>query len=355
MRYLRPSLAILLFPTLAFGQDQTFEVFGTIRGEYNSKVYFFYDGNYKQKDSISAEIKDGKFYFKASAHLPIQARFHLDQQSYIQDVYIDSKATYLDCSNKINLYGNDNDTMNLFSITNVNGSESEILKRNFENQLSSLKASDKTEQQKNQEYYDELYSFVSDHPKNKVSAYLLSKASSLRYSQVENLYNLIDTSLNKTFEAKEIFKLLNQLDKSKNQAIGVAFHDFILKDSNGVDVDTKDFRGKYTLIVCWASWCKPCRAEHPDLNMLYKKYKDKKFKMIGLSFDKDKGKWKQAIVKDKLYWTQVIDLDAFDGKTAKYYDIEAIPTNFLLDKKGKIIGVGLTDKEIEATIKSFFN
>ena len=118
-----------MLSAFTFGQTRTFEIFGTITGEYNSKIYFFYDNNYKQKDSISSEIKDGKFYFKATASLPIQARFHLDQQSFIQDIYIDGKKILLTCSNHIKIYGKDNDTMNMFAVTGVKGSNVESLKR----------------------------------------------------------------------------------------------------------------------------------------------------------------------------------------------------------------------------------
>ena len=143
MRLLRLSISFLLLPTFSFGQNQAFEIFGTINGVQNSKVYFFYDGNYKQKDSLSAEIRDGKFYFSATAPLPIQARFHLDQQSYIVDIYLESKKTYLNCTNKIDIYGKDKDTMNMFFITKVAGSKSETLKRELENFLAVLKASGK--------------------------------------------------------------------------------------------------------------------------------------------------------------------------------------------------------------------
>jgi thiol-disulfide isomerase/thioredoxin len=171
---------------------------------------------------------------------------------------------------------------------------------------------------------------------------------------VKQLSIFIDTSLNKTFEAKGVTRLLNQLDKSKNSAIGVAFNDVVLKDSSGHEIDTKQFRGKYTLIIFWASWCGPCRAEHPDLNILYTKYKEKGFEIVGISLDKDKEKWKKAMVKDQLDWLQIIEPNAFDSELARYYGIEAIPASFLLDKTGKIIGISLTPKEIEETIEKTF-
>jgi len=111
------------------------------------------------------------------------------------------------------------------------------------------------------------------------------------------------------------------------------------------------FRGKYMLVVLWASWCGPCRAEHPRLNAIYQKYKETNFKMIGVSLDKDKSKWMQAMIKDSLQWTQLIDIKAFEGQLAEYYHIETIPTNFLVDQDGKILAVKLTTEELEDELK----
>ncbi len=353
MTNLKLSLLFLFLPHFLFCQNTDFEISGTITGEYNSKMYLFFEGNYKQRDSISSVIKDGKFYFKGKATMPILAKLHLDQQSFISDIYIDNSQTFVKCTTKMEISKNGQDTLNMLTIVDVKGSATDKLKDNFETWLRNMKKSKASDGEKNETYYQQLSSFIRKYPKNKVSSYLLSKASTLSYLQVKELNTLIDTSLYKTFEAKSVKNLLNQLEKSKNGAIGSAFKHFILRDSSGNEVDTKQFKGKYTLIVCWASWCKSCRTEHPDLNVLYRKYKDKGFEMIGVSFDEDKQKWKQAIAKDLLQWKQAIDPEAFKGEMARYYDIEAIPANFLLDKEGKIIGGGLTSAEIEAMIVKF--
>jgi len=345
------GLLFLFLPHFLFCQSKDFEIFGIITGAHNSKMFLFFEGNYKQRDSISSVIKDGKFYFKGKAPMPIQARLHMDQQSFISDIYIDNSQTFIKCMTKMEITNNGQDTLNMLSIVGVKGSVTNKLKTNFETWLEILKKSKASDAEKNEAYYQELAAFIKKYPKTKVSPYLLSKAYKLSYSQVKELNILIDTSLNKTFEAKSVSSLLNQLDKSNNSAIGVAFQDFVLKDSSGNIVDTRQFRGKYTLVVCWASWCKPCRAEHPGLNILYDEYKGIGFQIIGLSLDKDKIKWKQAIIKDSLQWPQVVDTNAFESEIAKFYGIEAIPTSYMLDKDGRIIGVGLTSQEIESMLK----
>ncbi len=283
--------------------------------------------------------------------MPIQSRLHMDQRSYIEDIYLDNSKTYIICTTKMSDYDKGKDTLNMLSVLSVKGSNTDKLKTDFELSLNTLNKSNVPDEEKRLEYYHRLFAFIKSYPKSKVSPYLLGKATLLSYSQVRELNSMLDTSLNNTFEAKSVMGLLNYLDKSKNSAIGVVFHDFILKDSSSHEIDTKQLRGKYTLIVFWASWCGPCRAEHPALNILYKNYKNKGFEMIGVSLDKDKENWTKAIVKDQLSWTQVVDMNAFEGETAKYYDLEGIPANFLLDKEGKILGVDLTPKEIQEIIE----
>ncbi len=106
------------------------------------------------------------------------------------------------------------------------------------------------------------------------------------------------------------------------------------------------------LIDFWASWCPPCRAENPNVVAAYKKYKDKNFTVLGVSLDNDRDKWKQAIEKDGLNWTQVSDLKGWDSETAAMYGVQSIPANFLLDPSGKIIATNLRGDDLDRVLNS---
>jgi thiol-disulfide isomerase/thioredoxin len=117
-------------------------------------------------------------------------------------------------------------------------------------------------------------------------------------------------------------------------------------------IKLSSLNGKVVLIDFWASWCGPCRASNPYVQKLYKKYKDSGFEVFGVSLDVNKPLWLKAIKRDKLTYTQVIDSDGWLSKVAEKYYVDAIPTNFLLDKTGKIVAINLEGKELFDKVKS---
>ncbi|MGE5518830.1 MAG: redoxin domain-containing protein [Candidatus Dadabacteria bacterium] len=352
------TIFLLLVPSLLFSQGKPFEIFGSITGEYHSKMYLFFDANFRQRDSLSSEIKDGKFYFKGTVSMPVLARISLDDQnSFIADFYIDHNKTYVSCTNKIKTYKNAQntfDSMNLLQIVAVKGSRMEDLKLHFTKALIESNKTNETGEEKKENYYQKLLAFVKEHPESRLSPYLVSNATDLHFQQVKKLSNLYDPLLNDTYEGNNVSKLLKRLDRSKRSLPGIVFHDFDLKDSSGHQVNTKQLHGKATLLVFWASWCGPCRAEHPELNKLYEKYKSKGLEMVGISIDEDSGRWVKAIVADRLQWPQLSDLQK-PSVIGDYYGLvattEGIPFNVLLDKDGKIVDKKIRISDLEKLLE----
>ena len=141
--------------------------------------------------------------------------------------------------------------------------------------------------------------------------------------------------------------IIGQLE---NVQIGKTAPDFSLPDTAGVMVSLSDFKGKYVLLDFWASWCPPCRRENPNVVKAFNDYKDKNFTVIGISLDKDKRKWLDAIASDNLTWTHVSDLKYWDSEIPALYGVRGIPANILLDPDGIIIARNVTGEQLHETL-----
>jgi thiol-disulfide isomerase/thioredoxin len=142
-------------------------------------------------------------------------------------------------------------------------------------------------------------------------------------------------------------QLVNKVNATKRIAIGAIAPGFVSNDSAGKKIDLDRYRGKYTFVEFWASWCAPCREESPTLVRLYNEYKDKGFSILSVSIDTDTTQWKKAIRQDGYTWDNVGDLNGYGGPTAALYTVTAIPNSFLLDKNGRIIAKNLRGKVLE--------
>jgi peroxiredoxin len=144
--------------------------------------------------------------------------------------------------------------------------------------------------------------------------------------------------------------LQEQIDNGKVGAIGSEAMDFTQNDTAGTPVSLSSFKGKYVLVDFWASWCKPCRMENPNVLEAYEKFKTKNFTVLGVSLDQSRASWIKAIQDDKLAWSQVSDLKFWNNEVAREYRISQIPQNFLIDPSGKIVGKNLRGADLESKL-----
>ncbi len=127
-----------------------------------------------------------------------------------------------------------------------------------------------------------------------------------------------------------------------------------LPDPSGKVVNLSSLRGNYVLIDFWASWCKPCRVENPNVVKMYDRYKNKNFEIYSVSLDRDRGQWEQAIAADGLKWVHVSDLQFWQSAAAQLYNVQSIPFTVLVDPDGNIVDTNLRGQALESKLAQIF-
>ena len=249
------------------------------------------------------------------------------------------------------------DSNSLFEFT-VNGSDDTEILKSIENKITNYRSEIRelninfVEASQNRDF--ELVNSIQsefDFKKNQfelsLKDYLSSAKSSLAvlvtadYLDIEEnliFWETIYNNYTEEFKDNTYFKNFeNKLIKIKSISIGSVAPDIILNDTSGVPISLASLRGKYVLLDFWAAWCRPCREENPNIVENYNNYKSYGFDVYQVSLDRTKEDWVRGIKQDKLPWINVSDLKYYQSEAAELYNVDRIPSAFLLDPQGKII------------------
>jgi len=109
--------------------------------------------------------------------------------------------------------------------------------------------------------------------------------------------------------------------------------DFTLKSSTGENVRLAEQRGQVVMLNFWASWCGPCRQEMPLLDGISKKYGKMGFVLYGVNVEEDNTAAKKMLKDLGVSFPILFDTES---KLSGLYNVEAMPTSVIIDKKGNI-------------------
>jgi thiol-disulfide isomerase/thioredoxin len=357
-------------------KSESYVINGNAKGIYNGiRVYLkTLDQNNRQVDVDTAMVMNEKFTFEGkvlgpemfyiyvnsvTGNLPLiiensEMTIDIDKDNLANSKITGTKTNeaLIAFSEKIKAYNEKRRSLSLAlrEAAQVNDNEKTTA---LNNELNNL----------NLEATDFPFEFINTNSDNYYSLILFEsmlKNKNADFQKIIDTYQGLDSSLKTSAKGNEILAQIESvkiiLEAQKRTEIGAIAPEFSAPTPDGKMLGLNEIKGKITMIDFWAAWCGPCRRENPNIVKVYEKYHDKGLEIIGVSLDGNtrqtdpKAAWVKAIEDDKLTWHQISNLNYFNGPIAKMYNIQSIPSSFILDAEGKIIAKNLRGPALEAKI-----
>jgi peroxiredoxin len=317
-------------------------------------------GNFIPKDT--AEFKNGTAVFKGKVDYPDMYILHLDGKEQRAVLFVENgKIKVTGKADSIQLIKIAGSAVNdeYQAIKTVLDQDNKVMMAKYQEYMMAAQNNDTAKAAGLREEVQTLsgvtekkvIDFVKTNTASWVTPLFLEELqSSMEPEELDSILNRLDPKLAVVPSVKAI---KDRLEKVKKVAVGQIAPDFTQNNPEGKPVTLSDVYAKntYTLIDFWAAWCKPCRGENPNVVAIYNDFKNKGFSVIGVSLDRDHDPWVQAIESDKLTWTHVSDLKYWQNEAAQLYTVNSIPSNFLVDKSGKIVAKNLRGDDLRKKLE----
>lgn len=364
--------AAVLISCSANRKSDSFELSGQFANTNNETIYLDRLAGPQPEPVDSAEIDDeGNFSFENYIPQPGFYRIRQSQQNFAMLV--------LDTSDKVRVTGNLGDLGNTYK---VEGSEetklfleyNDIIRRR-DLRLDSINSMAQTMMEPHRMNaakmdsltatfevpYNEITETANRHLEQKILANADKYASimpiqSLEPDRFSHVYKELSEGLKKKFPNDQtVASFHDYVNRVLRTAVGQEAPDIRLPSPGGEELALSSYRGKVVLIDFWASWCGPCRREMPSVVKAYNAHKNKGFEIFGVSLDKDKARWIEAIKSDGMTWPQVSDLQHWQSAAAQLYNVQSIPYTVLVGRDGKIVAKNLRGEELDRKLTEVLN
>lgn len=352
---MRRLLFAVFSVTILFSCNQPknqFEITGNLEGIKNGWVVLgkIVDNNFAPIDSLMAD--DGKFNFKGTVDMPEMYYLHFkSEREYLgffvepghlkisgtlaQAVYdgLPTQQLYTHLAEDLSDYDQEYEEISQ-QYRNASALNDEPTMRAIEKRALEIETS-RTE---------DLLNFANTNNKSVIAPFIL--LNNLQNFEIEKVIRSMENLDSSVHQSTYYIALNEEVEKLRKVAIGSQAPLFSQNDPEGNPVLLESFRGKYLLIDFWASWCKPCRVENPNIVAAYDKYHQKGFDILSVSLDRDKNAWLKGIADDNLHWNHVSDLRYWNNEVSRLYSVNSIPASFLLNPEGIIIAKDLRGEQL---------
>ena len=351
----------------------TYEIIGSAEGVVNGlRAYIkVVEGN-RERVIDTAIVMNETFTFKGKATVPsisritinsVQGNFPFVLESGRINVKINKDSLFYSIAQGTK---NNEDYHNYKNVLKERVKEINDLKAQIDNSTPQDKINEinRLGRQKTVEVQEYAYEFINNNVNSDFSLLLLETQvgrTNLNLSKVKESFNNLQGVIKRNAHYESVGKKINDyigvLEAQANTDIGKVAPDFSSPTPEGEMLALNDIKGKATIIDFWASWCGPCRRENPNVVSVYEKYHDKGLEIISVSLDKpgQKDRWLKAIEDDKLTWNHVGSLQYFNDPVARMYNVNSIPSMFVLDESGTIVGKKLRGQALHDKISELLD
>lgn len=352
---------LVLLVTISCSNKDLISISGEIQNPGNVKVVAFYEGE-RKLDSVFLSDQN-KFKFERQATQPRLMTVRIGNNKYPIILSPGENVVFTaDLQNNPEQYDVQGSSLSnalqqFAPIKQRKDFLEDSLQNNFlkrianksEPEIESMRAEYLAKYRETMSFYTGQAKAYADTQPNLAGFYAMSTLDP-DVAEVE-LISYADQIKDEFVDNRTVIQFKEEVDKLRRLAVGQPAPEFEAYTPDNKTIKLADYKGKYTLVDFWASWCVPCRKENPNLVRIYNTFKDKNFTILSVSLDNNPGSWMRAIEDDKLPWANISDLKAWTSNLVIDYRIKAIPSSVLVDPNGIIIAKNLRSAELEELLK----